>query len=80
MNWLAIIAAAVAIFVVGFIWYGPLFGKAWMESTGMTEEKAKAGNMPLIFGLSLVFAVIAAMFLSNNVNHDLENFATFKHL
>ena len=29
-NWLAILAATLSAFVVGFLWYGPLLGKAWM--------------------------------------------------
>ena len=28
LNWLAVLVAAVSAFVVGGIWYGPLFGKA----------------------------------------------------
>lgn len=38
INWLAILAAASSL-VIGFLWYGPLFGKAWMKESGMTEEK-----------------------------------------
>ncbi len=52
MNpWLAILLAAIAGIVIGGIWNGPLFGKAWMAARGFTEESAKEGmNMPLIFG------------------------------
>ena len=41
LSWIAIIAAAAAGFVVGGIWYGPLFGKAWMAEHGCTEEELK---------------------------------------
>jgi hypothetical protein len=35
MNWLAVIAAAVAYFLLGGLWYaGPVFGKAWQKATG----------------------------------------------
>ena len=45
INWLALLAAAVSTFIVGFIWYNPkVFGTAWMNETGMTEEKAKGAN------------------------------------
>jgi len=27
-NWWAIVAAAISPLIIGFIWYGPLFGKA----------------------------------------------------
>jgi hypothetical protein len=38
LNWPAIIAAALVSFVIGGPWYVPLFGKAWMSASGMTEE------------------------------------------
>jgi Protein of unknown function (DUF1761) len=51
--------------IMGFIWYHPkVFGKAWMEASGLTEEKAKQGfNMPLVFGLSLVLSFMLSMSL-----------------
>jgi Protein of unknown function (DUF1761) len=63
INWLAVLVAAAAGFVVGGIWYGPLFGKAWMAATGMTEEKIRTGNPAKIYGLTFVLNVIAAFSL-----------------
>jgi len=61
VNYLAVIAAAVATFALGGLWYSPaLFGKAWQREAGVTEEKMKSANMPLIFGLTFVLALIAA--------------------
>ena len=34
VNWLAVIAAAIAAFAVGALWYGPLFGRAKLEEVG----------------------------------------------
>src|SRR5216117_550063 len=34
MNWVAIIVATVAAMVIGFLWYGPVFGKSWMTLSG----------------------------------------------
>jgi hypothetical protein len=31
LNWIAILLAAVSTMVVGSLWYGPLFGKAWIK-------------------------------------------------
>lgn len=36
MNILAILVAAAAMFVVGFMWHGPLFGKTWMRLAKVT--------------------------------------------
>jgi hypothetical protein len=41
INWLAVIVATVVSFVLGWIWYGPLFGKAWLKGSGMNEKEAK---------------------------------------
>ena len=46
MNYIAIVVCAVLSMVIGSIWYGPLFGKKWMElmeidMTKMDEEEKK---------------------------------------
>ena len=62
INWLAAIAAAVAAFALGGVWYSPaLFAKPWMRASGMTEEKAKSGNMPVVFGVAFVWALLGAL-------------------
>ena len=61
VNYLAVLAAAVATFALGGIWYSPaLFGKVWQREAGVTEEKMKSANMGLIFGLTFVLSLIAA--------------------
>jgi len=39
-NWIAIVVAAVAAMVIGFLWYGPLFSKPWMAAYGFTMDEA----------------------------------------
>ena len=42
INFLAVVVAAVATFVIGALWYSPLlFGKQWMKAHGYTPEKLK---------------------------------------
>ena len=68
--------------VVGFIYYHKaVFGKAWMNSIGMTEEKAQQGNMALIFGLSFVMSLLLSFFLLNFNNSPGQEgqFDTFGH-
>lgn len=60
INWLAIGGATLVAFFIGFLWYGPVFGKAWMAEVGMTQEDAEKGNMAKIFGVSLVLQFIMA--------------------
>ena len=67
VNWIAVIAAAASAFVLGGIWYGPLFGKKWLAYNGMTEEDVQSGHPAMIYGgafvLSLIAAFVFAMFL-----------------
>ena len=37
LNWLAILAATIAGFVIGGLWYGPLFGNAWVAALGKKD-------------------------------------------
>lgn len=64
INFWAIIAATLSTFVVGWLWYGPLFGKAWVSAVGMSEEQLEQGNMTKIFGLAFIFEFIMAFNLA----------------
>src|SRR5690349_4926191 len=66
INWIAVLVAGVASFVLGGLWYSPvLFGKAWQRETGLTDEQLKQGNMARIFGLSLILALLASWNFAN---------------
>jgi hypothetical protein len=61
VNWLSVFVAALVSFVIGGLWYGPLFSKPWMAASGMSHEKGKLGNKPLIFGGAFVLNLVAAI-------------------
>lgn len=63
INWLSVIVAAISSFLIGGIWYGPIFGKVWMTEFGFTEEDLKKRSIPKTFGLSLLLSFIAALVL-----------------
>lgn len=70
VNWLVQLLAALVPMIVGFIWYHKsVFGTAWMNATGMTDEKAKGGNMPVIFGLTFVFSLLLSFCYDAFANH-----------
>ena len=48
VHWLAILVAAVSGFLVGGLWYGPIFGKAWQAARGLSDDAMKNANMPMI--------------------------------
>lgn len=68
INYGAMILAAVLNMALGFVWYGPLFGKTWMGLMGITTDainaqKAKEGMWKgylLTFVGSLVTAYVLA--------------------
>ena len=64
-NLLAILVAAAAGFLVGGLWYGPLFGKAWMKEHDFVEEELKNANMLKIYGLTFAFSLLSAVFLGH---------------
>ena len=65
VNWLGIVLAALAGFVVGGIWYGPVMGRKWMGAVGFTEEDLKEGNMALIYGGAFLFSLLASWTLAH---------------
>ena len=61
VNWLAVIAATLSMFVLGAVWYSPvLFIKPWVKAAGLEIDYAKRGNFPLILGISFVLTFIMA--------------------
>ncbi|MFC4291636.1 DUF1761 domain-containing protein [Sphingorhabdus arenilitoris] len=65
INLLAVFAAAVSAFMVGGLWYGPIFGKAWMKEHGFTEENLAKGNAVKIYGLTFAFSLLSAVMLGH---------------
>ena len=60
VNWLAVVLGALAGFVVGGLWYGPIMGKSWMVAVGKTEEDLKEGNPAKTYGLTFLLALLAS--------------------
>lgn len=44
VNYLAILVGAILSMVIGAIWYGPLFGKKWMEIIGVSTQDPEANK------------------------------------
>lgn len=61
INWLGVFVAALSGFVIGSLWYGPLFQKPWMRLSGMTKEKGAQASMAVTFGGAYVLNVVGAI-------------------
>ena len=65
MNWLAVVGAALAGFVIGGLWYGPLLGKVWQRESGLSDEALKNGSMVQIFGTTFLLNLVASFILGH---------------
>lgn len=74
INWVSVLLAALSSFLIGGLWYGPFFGRAWMNEFGFTEESLKKRNVPKTFGLSFVLAFIAATILEMFIGYEADLF------
>lgn len=69
-QWIGVAIGAVLYMVLSMVWYMPkVFGNAWMEGEGLTEEKAREGGPPVIYIVVFVMALVSniaiALLLSN---------------
>ena len=63
-NWLAVIAAAIAHFVLGAAWFGGM-KSAWLAGTGKTEQELlQQGSPALAYSIAFVSNLIMALVLA----------------
>lgn len=65
VNYIAIIVAALAQFVLGFLWYSPvLFGNKWMKLNGFKKSSFSKSDMNQGMVISLITALVMAYVLA----------------
>lgn len=69
VNYFAVLLCGVSAMVLGFLWYGPLFGKPWMKLMGKkaTDLMMPKEEMPKTYGLMFVASLIMAYALAHFV-------------
>jgi hypothetical protein len=78
INHLAVWVNVVLLHILGFLWYGPLFGEPWMEMVGLTMEEAEAGSAEAGMWITNFIATVvpvyalAWIFTKMNVNSALK--------
>lgn len=68
VNYLAVLVAAVVNMVLGFLWFGPVFGKQWIKMMNFTQadiEKAKSKGMNKEYALATLGSLVMAYVLSH---------------
>ena len=66
-NYLAIVVAAVAGWIVGAVWYGVLFGKPWRDANNIVPDKSQVTPLPFI--LAFVAQLVMAWMLAGVLGH-----------
>src|SRR4051794_12868668 len=76
VNYVAVLVASIAEFVVGAIWYMPIFGKAWGEMHGFNklskaeQSQAQKQMMPMLvvqfIGTVITTVVLAKLLITTS--------------
>ena len=72
INYLAVLAAAVVSMGLGFLWYGPLFGKLWIQLMAFDRKKmdaAKKKGMGKTFFVAFVSTLVMSYVLAHFVDY-----------
>ena len=70
INYLAILVGAILSMVIGAVWYGPLFGKKWMEIIGVStldpeaNKKMQKAYMPM-YGVQFILTLFQVLVLAH---------------
>ncbi|HEX2027802.1 MAG TPA: DUF1761 domain-containing protein [Nitriliruptorales bacterium] len=72
LNWLAVVVATVAYFLLGSLWYTVLFGRAWARASGVefAEEEAPSPAIYLAPLLAYLVSAIATAMLASVTGSD----------
>lgn len=68
LNYLAIVGAAVAGWLVGAVWYGVLFSKPWQAANTIVPDRTRAVS-PLPFILAFAAQLVMAWVLAGVLAH-----------
>lgn len=74
VNYLAVLVAAIVIFMLGGLWYSPvLFMKKWLALQDRTEEQMRAqsaaANMPVMYASAFVCSLVIAWMMAHLFGH-----------
>ena len=79
VNYLAVIASAILMMIIGYVWYGPLFGKLWAALSGLPEG-AMSNSKSREVRISYVIMAIASLLMSFILAHAIIFAETYMQL
>jgi hypothetical protein len=73
INYVAVLVSAIVAVVIGMVWYGPVFGKAFMrannwpdwETVSAEEKKIKQKEMGWLYLVQFIFSLIQICILAH---------------
>lgn len=71
INYLAVLVCGIVSMVLGFLWYGPLFGKQWMALSGITPPQAGAEKPKEGMGKRYALAFVGSLIMAYVLAHSL---------
>lgn len=76
INYLAVLVAAIVQMLLGWLWYGPLFGNTWTKLMNFSEEHMRAakakgmgGSMGIMAIGTLLMSWVMAIFVTSAEAH-----------
>ena len=70
-NFLAILVAAFTPIFVGFVWYSDkVFGRIWMQESGLIKDNMSKRNRIKILALTFIFSFLISFFMQFIVIHQ----------
>ena len=70
INYLAVFLNVVIAMGLGFLWYGPLFGKQWAEMMGRTADsmdEARKKGMGKLYAIQALGALLMSFVLAHSI-------------
>ena len=67
INYLAVLVCAVVAMPVGFLWFGPLFGKTWARHMGFANMQDNSGSMGQAMAIFFVSNLLIAFVLAHAI-------------
>ncbi len=78
MVYVEALLGGLAAFMLGFLWYTALFGKAWQAESGITDEQAQQG-LAKTHGLAFLMMCVIAYGINVVINYHGVEDQTFVH-
>ena len=79
INMFAVLVCVVAAMILGSLWFGPLFGKAWMKIMGIQKPTTMSKEVKNKMMKSYAIMALGSFFMAYCLAHSLVFASTYTH-